>query len=152
MLTPEHRSSPQAGGSKNPMGCYTTVVIANDTLDSLARDPDLGEKLVHASHRAVSRSERPYQVPGHNIWVIGNHDGQFNALFRVGTGVMEEVGAILPYDEYPDRLTKGAAIRCLRLLSKKLDRLLPDFTGRLLGQVADMMENKLVYKKKAKGS
>lgn len=70
------------------MGYNTTVVIMNDALEAIGKDPEFGKNLKQAVLRAVSAKECPVRVGslGHSTAakVIETHHADVDVLIRVG--------------------------------------------------------------------
>jgi len=84
------------------MGFNTTVVVMNDALEAIDRDPEFGKNLGQAVRRAVSRKECPVRVAsmGHSTaaLVIETHHADENVLVSVGgnRGVVVDTTAAEP--------------------------------------------------------
>ncbi len=74
------------------MGFNTTVVILNDMLGEIERDPEFGKKLV-AAIRSFDRT-RPERMPyvTGQTQVIGHHHADGMMVFAVGGNTGREIG------------------------------------------------------------
>lgn len=85
------------------MGYNTTVVVLNDALDQIEKDPNFGKNLVRAIQQINSRREG-IDVPAGNhcnaARVIETHHADYDVLVKTGgnTGVV--------VDLQPERLKK----------------------------------------------
>lgn len=70
------------------MGWNTTVVIMNDALNFIEKDPNFAKNLYHAVLKSVSKAECPVRVPAGNYstaaLVIETHHADQEVLVRVG--------------------------------------------------------------------
>jgi excisionase family DNA binding protein len=77
------------------MGWNTTVVVMNDALEDIARDPDFGQKLKMACLRAVAKSKCPVDVSAmgyiNAATVIETHHADYNVLVCVGGNTGEVI-------------------------------------------------------------
>ncbi len=84
------------------MGYNTTVVILNDALDQLEKDPDFGKKLAAAiRHLAVVPHGQTITVPvgnhGNPVEVIETHHADLTSVIAVGGNCGTNLGMVLGY-------------------------------------------------------
>lgn len=82
------------------MGYNTTVVIMNDALGSIEKDPAFGKNLAYAVLQAVHKLNCPVRVGalGHSTAakVIETHHADVNVLVRIG----ENTGSVVEHNDF----------------------------------------------------
>lgn len=109
------------------MGFNTTVVVMNDALDWIAKDPKFGENLAHAILR-LSRNEGPVDVPAFSdkggvhvnaATAIETHHADMHVMVAVGGNFARNFGSVGFWADTDEELLRGLADKMGFRLTKK---------------------------------
>lgn len=110
------------------MGFNTTVIVLNDALDDIERDPEFGKKLSRAIQH-MSISDRPVDVTASNhcnaASVIETHHADGTVIVAIGQNTGDVVGRCyyIPYDETrKEKIVRQLADQLGFTLRKKTER------------------------------